>query len=93
MSQFYFRFVRYDSKNFKHIYFVTYNYTIEQNLLGLLMAKERLNEFIKTLEFREREAIFDKYGIDISILDAVMEKEVDSVTGKVRLTWGQSKAC
>ena len=55
------------------------------------MAKERLNEFIKTLEYREREEIFDQYGIDISILDSVMEKETDSLTGKVRLTWGQAK--
>jgi len=89
--QYAFRFIRYDSLNFKHIHFVTYEYSIEQNLLGLLMAKERLNEFIKTLEYREREEIFDQYGIDISILDSVMEKETDSLTGKVRLTWGQAK--
>jgi type I restriction-modification system DNA methylase subunit len=89
--QYAFRFIRYDSQNFKHIHFVTYEYSIEQNLLGLLMTKEQLNEFIKTLEYQEREKIFDKYGIDISILERVMEKETDSLTGKVRLTWGQTK--
>ncbi|NLN24982.1 MAG: helicase, partial [Bacteroidetes bacterium] len=89
--QYAFRFIRFNSKNFKHIHFVTYEYTIEQNLLGLLMAKERLNEFIKTLEFREKEDIFTKYGLDVSLLDGVMEKEVDQRTGTVKLTWGQSR--
>lgn len=89
--QYAFRFIRYNSKNFKRVHFVTYQGTIEQNLLGLLMAKERLNEFIKTLVFSEREDIFRKYGLDVSLLDSVMEKEVDEKTGKVRLTWGQSK--
>ena len=33
--QYAFRFIRYDSLNFKHIHFVSYEYSIEQNLLGL----------------------------------------------------------
>ena len=89
--QYAFRFIRYNSKNFKRIIFVTCENTIEQNLLGLLMAKERLNEYIKTLVFSDKEDIFKKFNLDVRLLDDAMEKEVDQETGKVRLTWGQTK--
>jgi len=90
ISQYYFRFIRFDSKNFKEVHFVTYDYTIEQNLLALLMVKERINEYIKTLEFKERQEIFEEYGIDIDILENIIEKEKDE-EGHVRLTWGNQK--
>jgi len=90
ISQYYFRFIRFDSKNFKEVHFVTYDHTIEQNLLALLMVKERINEYIKTLEFRERQEIFEEYGIDLDVLENVIEKEKDE-EGHVRLTWGNQK--
>jgi len=87
ISQYYFRFIRFDSQNFKEVHFVSYDHTIEQNLLALLMVKERINEYIKTLEFKERQEIFEEYGIDIDILENIIEKERDE-EGHVRLTWG-----
>jgi hypothetical protein len=90
IEQYYFRFIRYNSLKHTEVHFVTYNYTIEQNLLALLLAKERINEYIKTLEFRDQADVFDEYGIDASIFDAIMEREKDE-DGKMKLKWGRQE--
>lgn len=90
LEQYCFRFIRYDSKEAKEIHLVTYDKTIEQNLIALLMSKERINEFIKTRDFKEEAEIFDEYGIDVDILNCLLEKEVDE-QGNVRLTWGSQR--
>ncbi|MEK5357744.1 helicase-related protein [Paenibacillus sp. FSL L8-0709] len=90
IEQYYFRFIRYNSTERKEIHMVTYDHTIEVNLLALLMAKERINEYFKTLDFKDEAEIFDEYGIDIDILNDIMEKEHDE-NGKVRITWGEQK--
>lgn len=90
IEQYYFRFIRYNSTEMKEIHMITYDKTIEVNLLALLMAKERINEYVKTLDFKDESDIFDEYGIDIDILNDIMEKEYD-VNGKVRITWGEQK--
>lgn len=41
------RFVRYNSKDWKDIYFVTYEDSIESNQLQMVMAKEKINLFMK----------------------------------------------
>lgn len=87
IEQFYFRFIRFDSTDHTNVYFINYEGTIEMNLMALLMAKERLNDYIKTLEFKEQNEIFEDFGIDLSILDSLMEKEKDS-EGKMVLKWG-----
>lgn len=69
---------------------VTYDHTIEQNLLALLMSKERINEYIKTLDFKEQSEIYDEFGIDLDVLNSIIEKEVDE-EGRVRLTWGKQQ--
>ena len=48
------------------------------------MEKERLNDYIKTLEFKDK---FEDFGIDLSILDSLMSKEKDD-KGNVKLSWG-----
>jgi hypothetical protein len=88
MSQYYFRFIRLNSLEETEVHFITYDYTIEQNLLALLMTKEQLNETIKTREYKEKSAIFADFDIDVSIFDTIMTKEYDS-NGNVRLTWGE----
>ncbi len=91
MEQFYFRFIRYDSKNVTRVRFVTYDNTIEANLLALLMAKEKLNDYIKTLEYKDDSDIYQEFGIDTNILSSLITKELDD-EGKVRLKWGQAEA-
>ena len=87
MSQFYFRFIRFDSINHTEVHFVNYNETIEVNLLALLMKKEILNDFIKTTNEKTSATIYDEFGIDLNILDMLITKEWDS-EGKLQLRWG-----
>lgn len=91
IEQWYFRFIRYDSEHNTDVYFVNYENTIEMNLLALLMAKEKLNDFIKTLEYRENNDIYSEFGIDESILETLITKEKDE-DGKVHISWGESKS-
>jgi hypothetical protein len=88
MSQFYFRFIRFDSPKHVEVHFVNYSDTIEVNLLALLMAKEKLNDFIKTTNEKTSAAIYHQFGIDLNILDSLITKEWDS-EGKLKLRWGK----
>ncbi len=90
MEQFYFRFIRYDSPRPTEVHIVNYQDTIEQNILALLMAKERVNDFIKTLEYKEQADIFGEFDIDISIFDQIIRKEKGE-DGRVSLRWGHQK--
>lgn len=91
IEQFYFRFIRYDSDNSTQVYFVNYTGTIELNLLALLMAKEKLNDYIKTLEYKDNSAIYGEYDIDVDILNSLITKQKDE-DGKIKITWGEAKA-
>jgi len=88
ISQYYFRFIRFNSTQNKEVHFITYDHTIEQNLMALLMAKERINEYIKTLDFQDQEDIYGEFDVDLGILDALIEKGEDE-NGHVKLTWGE----
>lgn len=88
MEQFYFRFIRYDMANTTDVVFFNYTDTIEANLLALLMAKERLNDYIKTKEYRDNEDIYNEFDIDLDILSSLMVKDKDE-KGNIHLRWGQ----
>lgn len=90
MSQYYFRGIRFDSENQVKVHMITYNRTIEQNILALLMAKERLNEFIKTLEVGDREDVFGEFGVDLSLLNGLITKNYDQ-DGNMYLSWGSQQ--
>lgn len=92
IEQFYFRFIRYDSVGITKVTFFNYHNTIEANLLALLMSKEKLNDYIKTLEFRENEDMYSEYGIDLNILDLLITKDKDE-EGHITLNWGQQAIC
>lgn len=87
MEQWYFRFIRYDSDKHTDVYIISYADTIEMNLLALLMAKERLNDYIKTLCLKGSEDVYGEFGVDFGILDAIMEKNKDKY-GKTVMSWG-----
>lgn len=92
ISQYYFRFIRFNSKQNKEVHFITYDHTIEQNLLALLLSKERINEYIKTLDFKDQEDIYNEFDVDLSILDSIIEKETDDEGHtKLTLSWGKQK--
>lgn len=87
MEQFYFRFIRLDSKEKKRVHFVTYEDSVEQNLMALVLTKERLNEFIKSGEVKEQSEIFDEFDISMSVIDSLLRRETD-VEGKMKISWG-----
>lgn len=89
IEQFFFRFIRYDSPNHTDVVFLSYRNTIEVNLMALLLVKERLNDYIKTLEYREESDIYDEYGVDLDILNSLITKEKDS-EGQMKIKWGEA---
>lgn len=88
MEQFYFRFIRLDSRERKKVHFVTYEDSVEQNLMALVLTKERLNEFIKSGEVKEQSEIFDDFDISMSVIESLLRRETDS-EGKIRISWGR----
>ena len=87
MSQFYMRFIRYTSTEWKDIYFVTYAGSIESNLMQMVMAKEKLNLFMKGQD-ADLDEIYDKFGVDYDLLSLLMRREADS-EGKLHIRWGE----
>lgn len=93
MEQFYFRFIRFDSEGYTNVHFVNYSNSIEQNIMALILTKERLNDFIQTGEVTEESAIFDEFGVSTSIIDSLFTREQDK-EGKFHISWGEQKvAC
>lgn len=89
MSQYYFRFIRFTSKNWKQVYFLTYENTIEGNLLKMVLMKERLNLFMKNEDI-ENDELYERFGVDPTIITNLMSKEYDN-EGKVYIRWGEQK--
>ena len=90
MEQFYFRFIRLDSKNKTHVHFVTYDESIEQNLIALVLTKERLNEFIKTGEIMEESEIFDEFDISPNLIENLLKRRQDA-EGNFYICWGDQR--
>lgn len=90
MEQFYFRFIRLDSKEKTNVHFVSYLDSIEQNLMALVLTKERLNEFIKTGEVMQQSEIFEEFGVIMSIIDSLLVRTQDE-QGRFHVTWGSQR--
>jgi len=90
MEQFYFRFIRLDSREKTRVHFVTYEDSIEQNLMALVLTKERLNEFIKTGEVKEQSDIYEEFDISQSVIDSLLKREQDD-EGKFYISWGSRR--
>jgi hypothetical protein len=91
MSQYYFRFIRFTSKNRKQVYFLTYENTIESNLLKMVLVKEKFNLFMKN-EVLEDDELYERFGVDPAIINNLMSKEYDE-DGRVYIRWGEQKIC
>lgn len=87
MSQFYMRFVRYNSTRFKDIYFLTYAGSLESNLLQMVMVKEKINLFMKGEDTNLNE-IYERFGVDYDILSLLMRREKDE-EGRFKIRWGE----
>lgn len=87
MSQFYMRFVRFTSTDWKDIYFVTYSGSIESNQMQMVLAKEKLNLFMKGQDVNLDE-VYNRFGVDYDLMSLLMSREVDD-DGKSYLSWGK----
>ena len=74
LSQFFFRFIRYTSKEQKEIHIITYKNTIENNLLYLISQKEELTNFMKN---EESENILERLGVNYNLVDMLLIKSRD----------------
>lgn len=90
MEQFYFRFIRLDSVGMRRVYYLTYEDSIEQNLMALVLTKERLNEFIKSGTVKEESEIFEEFDISPDIIETLFRREQDA-QGKFHIRWGEQK--
>lgn len=90
LHQFTARFVRFDSESDnKEIHYVTYENSIESNLLKLILSKEKLNLFMKDDEISDDE-LYNRFGVDFDIVNMLMTKEKDQ-DGYTRLNWGRQE--
>ena len=89
MSQFYFRFIRYTSTEYKDIYFLTYAGSIESNLMQMVLTKEKLNLFMKGQDV-DLDEIYEKFNVDYDLLSLLMRQERDE-NGVLRLQWSEQK--
>ena len=89
MSQFYMRFVRYTSTAWKDIYFVTYGGSIESNLMQMVLAKEKINLFMKGQDTDLNE-IYERFGVDYDLLSLLMYREQDE-KGNFKIRWGKQR--
>ena len=89
MSQFYMRFVRYTSTEWKDIYFLTYEDSIEANLMQMVLAKERINLFMKGAD-TDLDEVYKKFGVDYNLQAQLLSREADA-DGRMRIRWGQQQ--
>ena len=89
MSQFYFRFIRYNSTEYKDIHFITYAGSIESNLMQMVLIKEKFNLFMKGQDTNLDE-VYERFDVDYDLLSLLMYQEYDH-EGKLHLCWGEQK--
>ncbi len=87
MSQFYMRFVRFTSTEYKDIFFLNYTGSLESNLLQMVVAKEKINLFMKGQD-ADLDQIYDKFGIDYNLLALLMYRGMDE-DGNFQIRWGE----
>jgi hypothetical protein len=88
LSQFFFRIIRFDSTRKKQIHFFLMQDSIEENLMALLMEKQKLNEFVKTGTEKDKGEMFAEMDLDVIQRAIAKGKDKD---GKVQIEWGQRK--
>lgn len=89
MSQFYCRFIRYDSTEYKDIYFLTYAESIESNLLQMILSKEKLTLFMKGQDVDLNE-VYERFNVDYDLMSMLMVQEKDD-KGALHIQWGKQR--
>ena len=89
MSQFYMRFIRFNSVDWKDIYFLTYAQSIESNLMQMILAKEKLNLFMKGDE-ADMDDIYERFGVDYDLTSLLLYRDIDE-DGRFSIRWGEQE--
>ena len=89
MSQFYMRFVRFTSTDWKDIYFAVYSGSIESNQLQMVLAKEKLNLFMKGQNV-DLDEMYDRFGVDYDLMSLLMSRDQDE-NGNFYISWGKQQ--
>ena len=89
MSQFYMRFIRFKSVDWKDIYFLTYAQSIESNLMQMILAKEKLNLFMKGDE-ADMDDIYERFGVDYDLTSLLLYRDIDE-DGRFSIRWGEQE--
>lgn len=89
MAQYYFRFIRYTSEHFKNVYFLTYEKSIEMNLLKMVLSKEKINRFMKKQEVEEEE-LYEYFNVSPQMFQCMMVTGTDR-EGRLCVRWGEQK--
>lgn len=89
LSQYFFRFIRYNSKEFKEVHFVTYGNSLESNLLSLIASKENLNQFMKNQNIDNNE-LYEELGINFDLISMLLTKDKDE-DNKTYIRWGEQE--
>ena len=74
----------------RRVHYLTYEESIEQNLMALVLTKERLNEFIKSGKVKDESEIFEEFDISPDIIETLFTREKDD-QGKFHIRWGTQK--
>ncbi len=70
------RFIRYNSTEYKDIYFPIYLGSLESNLMQMVLAKEKLTQFMKG-QNADLDEIYERFGVDYDLLSTLMTREKD----------------
>lgn len=89
LSQYYFRFIRYNSTRQKQVHFISYENSLENNLLKLIMSKEELTRFMKNQEEVNGD-IEEELGVDFNLINMLLSREKDN-EGKYYIKWGNQE--
>ena len=66
-----------------------YEDSIEANLLQMVLAKERINLFMKGAD-ADPDEVYKKFGVDYNLQAQLLSREVDA-DGRMRIRWGQQQ--
>ncbi len=90
LDQFTRRFCRFDSEEHTCVRLFTNENSIEQNLLALILDKERLNSFVKKGEIMDEDQIYAEFGVSRSIVEHLYSKDKDT-EGRTFVNWGNQQ--
>lgn len=83
------RFIRFNSVDWKDIYFLTYAQSIESNLMQMILAKEKLNLFMKGDE-ADMDDIYERFGVDYDLTSLLLYRDIDE-DGRFSIRWGEQE--